>query len=51
MLHFSNITIEQMPGAKLGLVDYFCGYPFPKSNKNVAYDDHFVAATKNYRVI
>ena len=40
-----NFTIEHMPGAKMGLVDYISRNPFARAKKISAYDEHFVVAT------
>ena len=40
-----NITIEHMPGAKMGLVDYISRNPFARAKKISTYDEHFVVAT------
>ena len=40
-----NFTIEQMPGAKMGLVDYISRNPFARAKKVSTYDEHFVVAT------
>ena len=40
-----NFTIEHMPGAKMGLVDYISRNPFDRAKKISTYDKHFVVAT------
>ena len=40
-----NFTIEQMPGAKMGLVDYISRNPFARAKKISTYDENFVVAT------
>ena len=40
-----NFTIEHMPGAKMGLVDYISRNPFARAKKISTYDEHFVVAT------
>ena len=40
-----NFTIEHMPGAKMGLVDYISRNPFVRAKKISTYDEHFVVAT------
>ena len=40
-----NFTIEHMPGAKIGLVDYISKNAFAKAKKVSTYDENFVAAT------
>ena len=40
-----NFTIEHMPGAKMGLVDYISRNPFAETKKVSTYDEHFVVAT------
>ena len=40
-----NFTIEQMPGAKMGLVDYISRNPYARAKKISTYDEHFVVAT------
>ena len=40
-----NFTIEHMPGAKMGLVDYISRNPFATAKKISTYDEHFVVAT------
>ena len=40
-----NFTIEHMPGAKMGLVDYISRNPFARAKKILTYDEHFVVAT------
>ena len=40
-----NFTIEHMPGAKMGLVDYISRNPFARANKISSYDEHFVVST------
>ena len=40
-----NFTIEHMPGAKMGLVDYISRNPFTRATKISTYDEHFVVAT------
>ena len=40
-----NFTIEHMPGAKMGLVDYISRNPFARAKKISTYDELFVAAT------
>ena len=39
-----NFTIEHMPGAKMGLVDYISRNPFAKAKRVSTYDEHFVVA-------
>ena len=40
-----NFTIEHMPGAKMGLVDYISKNPFARAKKISTFDEHFVVAT------
>ena len=40
-----NFTIEHVPGAKMGLVDYISRNPFARAKKISTYDEHFVVAT------
>ena len=40
-----NFTIEHIPGAKMGLVDYTSGNPLARVKKISTYDEHFVVAT------
>ena len=40
-----NFTIEHMPGAKMGLVDYISRNPFARAKNISTYDEHFVVAT------
>ena len=40
-----NFTIEHMPGAKMGLVDFISRNPFARAKKISTYDEHFVVAT------
>ena len=40
-----NFTIEHMPGAKMGLVDYICRNPIAETRKFSTYDEDFVVAT------
>ena len=40
-----NFTIEHMPGAKMGLVDYISRNPYARAKKVSTYDEHFVVAT------
>ena len=40
-----NFTIEHMPGAKMGLVDYISRNPYARAKKISTYDEHFVVAT------
>ena len=40
-----NFTIEHMPGAKMGLVEYISRNPFTRAKKISTYDEHFVVAT------
>ena len=40
-----NFTIEHMPGAKMGLVDYISRNPFARAKKISTYGEHFVVAT------
>ena len=40
-----NFTIEHMPGAEMGLVDYISRNPFARAKKISTYDEHFVVAT------
>ena len=40
-----NFTIEHMPGAKMGLVDYISRNQFARAKKINTYDEHFVVAT------
>ena len=40
-----NFTIEHMPEAKMGLVDYISINPFARARKVSTYDEHFVVAT------
>ena len=40
-----NFTIEHMPGAKMGLVDYISRNPYARAKKISIYDEHFVVAT------
>ena len=39
------VTIEQMSGARMGLVDYTSRNPFARAKKISTYDEHFVVAT------
>ena len=40
-----NFTIEQMPGAKMGLVDYISRNPYARAKKISTYDKHFFVLT------
>ena len=40
-----NYTIEHLPGAKMGLVDYISRNPFARAKKISTYDEHVVVAT------
>ena len=40
-----NFTIEHMPGAKMGLVDYISRNPYARAKKISTYGEHFVVAT------
>ena len=40
-----NFTIEHMPGAKMGHVDYISRNPHARAKKISTYDEHFVVAT------
>ena len=40
-----NFTIEHMPRAKMGLVDYISRNPYARAKKISTYDEHFVVAT------
>ena len=40
-----NFTIEHMPGAKTGLVDYISRNAYARAKKISTYDEHFVVAT------
>ena len=40
-----NFTIEHMPSAKMGLVDYISRNPFARAKNISTYDEHFVVAT------
>ena len=40
-----NFTIEHMPGAKMGLVDYISRNPYARAKKISTYDEHFAVAT------
>ena len=44
-LHPYNFTIEHMPGAKMGLVDYISRNPYARAKTISTYDEHFVVAT------
>ena len=39
-----QFDIERLPGAKMGLVDYFSRHPFQKAKKVSAYDEEFIEA-------
>ena len=40
-----NFTIEHMPGAKMGLVDYVSRIPYARAKQISTYDEHFVVST------
>ena len=40
-----NFSIDHMPGAKMGLVDYFSRIPFAQAKKILAHDEHSVVLT------